>query len=158
MLKLLSPATECMQFITALYATKVETHRKIAAQGFSQGSLDAEDPLTEKIVRAARVVWLPTLQEIRALPRSRDYRERALCKNVENVWQTFGNRLGLEEPTEERRRSEEVRPQLPRIWPSRQGCRWRDCLCSEDAHPPHRMRVCKGCWKVFYCSTNCQKR
>lgn len=36
-------------------------------------------------------------------------------------------------------------------------CHWSGCLCHEIV-PYHSLRVCKGCWKVFYCSQLCQKR
>lgn len=56
-------------------------------------------------------------------------------------------------------------------------CNWDLCLCSfsfavyrpqprtiEDEHKPghircpHRMKICTGCWKVWYCGKNCQER
>ncbi|KAK7679660.1 hypothetical protein QCA50_017372 [Cerrena zonata] len=57
-------------------------------------------------------------------------------------------------------------------------CHWEDCLCAfvfstytrsqlqtpEEPwepiriHAPHEMKVCKGCWKVWYCGRRCQER
>ncbi|KAI0792555.1 hypothetical protein C8Q75DRAFT_753465 [Abortiporus biennis] len=34
-------------------------------------------------------------------------------------------------------------------------CKWKECLCS-DFKPHHKLRVCKGCWTVMYCSRRCQ--
>ncbi|KAK7679665.1 hypothetical protein QCA50_017377 [Cerrena zonata] len=57
-------------------------------------------------------------------------------------------------------------------------CHWSGCLCSyafstytreqlclphapwypDRIRVPHRMKVCTGCWNVWYCGKNCQKR
>lgn len=36
-------------------------------------------------------------------------------------------------------------------------CHWSGCLCHKNV-PYHPLRVCRGCWRVFYCSTLCQTR
>ncbi|GJE93345.1 zinc finger MYND domain-containing protein [Phanerochaete sordida] len=36
-------------------------------------------------------------------------------------------------------------------------CAWHECLCSRHK-PAHRMRMCKGCERVFYCGERCQKK
>lgn len=37
----------------------------------------------------------------------------------------------------------------------RKTCHFQLCLCHQYAGA-HEMRVCTGCWKVFYCTTKCQ--
>lgn len=34
-------------------------------------------------------------------------------------------------------------------------CHWPDCACSA-VKPAHRLKVCKWCWLVAYCSPRCQ--
>ena len=41
-------------------------------------------------------------------------------------------------------------------YPPWETCGCQSCLCSERK-PCHKLRVCKGCWKIFYCSAKCQK-
>lgn len=41
--------------------------------------------------------------------------------------------------------------------PAWRGCGWHLCVCN-DMQPCHSMRVCKGCWKIRYCSSVCQKK
>ena len=36
-------------------------------------------------------------------------------------------------------------------------CGWSECLCNVHK-PAHKLRVCKGCWVVAYCSKKCQTR
>ena len=35
-------------------------------------------------------------------------------------------------------------------------CALETCLCS-GKHPAHELRICKGCWQVYYCNSDCQK-
>ena len=41
--------------------------------------------------------------------------------------------------------------------PASKRCAWRECLCFGD-RPNHRLRMCKRCTKVLYCSSKCQRR
>ena len=36
-------------------------------------------------------------------------------------------------------------------------CGWKNCLCSVYK-PIHRLRVCKGCYRVAYCNPDCQTK
>ncbi|KAL4254623.1 MYND-type zinc finger protein samB [Abortiporus biennis] len=36
-------------------------------------------------------------------------------------------------------------------------CNWKDCLC-HNFNPHHKMKLCKGCWNVMYCSRKCQTK
>lgn len=36
-------------------------------------------------------------------------------------------------------------------------CHYELCICS-GMKPPHQLRVCQGCWSVFYCGEYCQKQ
>ena len=44
-----------------------------------------------------------------------------------------------------------------RYWKIPKQCFWRGCACSASFKPPHQYRVCKGCWRVLYCSKYCQR-
>ncbi|CAL1711740.1 unnamed protein product [Somion occarium] len=52
------------------------------------------------------------------------------------------------------RRAEPI-PHFPGYETCVQSCHFPNCLCS-NKRPMHPMRVCKGCWRVFYCGKPCQ--
>lgn len=37
------------------------------------------------------------------------------------------------------------------------ACHFSRCVCN-DMRPCHKLKVCRGCWTVKYCCTECQKR
>lgn len=65
---------------------------------------------------------------------------------------------------------------FPSAWSMK--CQWEECLCAfafstytrtqlqnpdepweaVGIRAPHKMKVCKGCWKVWYCGKRCQER
>jgi len=42
-------------------------------------------------------------------------------------------------------------------WAKDKGCAWKECLCFGE-RPYHRLRRCKRCENVLYCSTKCQTK
>lgn len=135
---------DCLRYLTEIYAVEVETLHNLSD---NQGQLldHPEMARVEEVERKARDVWLPTLLALRAVPPPRDTKGRKHRAGVEEMWRTFGRRLGLDEQAEARRQEAEREP-MPLGWPKFRGCRWRDCLCCRDPQAPHRMRVCRGCW------------
>lgn len=70
-----------------------------------------------------------------------------------NTWKKELVKLGL---TMSEIRYTRKDPPSRHHWSATKPCQNRWCLCSE-IKPSHPMKVCKGCWIVFYCSTSCQK-
>lgn len=91
-------------------------------------------------------VLAPTLQKLRALPSSLR-RTRAI-----NKWTNLAKALELRETSW----PEDITIDDSSHSHSRR-CHWHDCMCSHT-DPAHSIRVCKGCWQVFYCSRQCQRR
>ena len=129
----------------------------------------------DKIFIMSRDLWYPTVQSIRALP----FDDTSKASQVRlrdwalKVWLKFGQKLGFNEKVEERRWKAAEKGSEP--WSrGRPGwgelsvsagrgmglkmCHWKECLCSGEERPPHKMKVCKGCWRVWYCGANCQTR
>ncbi|CAL1693878.1 unnamed protein product [Somion occarium] len=90
-------------------------------------------------------VLAPTLQKLRALPSSLR-RTRAI-----NKWTNLAKALELRETSW----PEDITIDDSSHSHSRR-CHWHDCMCSHT-DPAHSIRVCKGCWQVFYCSRQCQR-
>lgn len=81
--------------------------------------------------------WFQTMNEIQALD---DGSNDAMIQR----WIALGTRLNISsgqkpDPTDRR-------------WG--RSCHWHNCLCVLGAS--HPLRVCKGCWESYYCSTFCQ--
>ncbi|KAI0338415.1 hypothetical protein BDW22DRAFT_1363038 [Trametopsis cervina] len=149
----------CLEYIMELYGGSVET--------FRQKHMEA---ILRKVIIVAQRTWYPTLRKLRQHPIIGDnLQERAYMSRIRDhavrTWVLFGKRLKLNEYVEERRLrtlaekglSElDVGLQLQAIAPGSRRCLWKECLCSWDAKPPHHMRVCKGCWRAWYCGPACQ--
>lgn len=116
-----------------------------------------------QVFKVTQDIWYPTVKEIREfpiplnddqIPRMRDW---AL-----NTWLDFGKKLGFSERVEARKAkaAEQTTEQKPaekkRHRPGTRACGWKECLCSWDVKPPHSMRLCKGCWRAWYCGHTCQ--
>lgn len=90
---------------------------------------------------------LEDLQKLRLYPDdSFDCLDRAI-----DIWKTVGDNIGLFE------NGRHLDNEFPKLRLSRRRCHWEKCLC-HSAKPSHSMRVCKGCYRVLYCSRKCQKR
>lgn len=71
------------------------------------------------------------------------------------IWRDYGEVIGIHQDTELEQMTgiQHGRVFFPK------HCNWKLCLCSQSAMKPlHRIRVCKGCYCVYYCNSNCQAR
>jgi hypothetical protein len=145
----------CLKFILETYGSAAQIIRK----------RDVKALETRKAYTVSQDLWYPTVQAIRAHHVLVNEHEKERLRNlVLQTWLAFGKQLGFHERVEERRHKKlaereeamDLRP-LSSV-PGARSCGWKECLCSWDGRPPHRMRKCKGCWKAWYCSTKCQKR
>ncbi|KAI0343401.1 hypothetical protein BDW22DRAFT_1483470 [Trametopsis cervina] len=60
------------------------------------------------------------------------------------LWKRYGDALGL------------GRIGLEPVALGSTTCAWTPCLC-HHMNSAHRMKVCKGCYQVYYCTKHCQK-
>lgn len=82
------------------------------------------------------------------------YREKRseVYKHALETWKAITRdlQLGLNSPL----RNLLERSICPPVW---KACHWKVCICYE-MNPCHPMKVCKGCWRVRYCSFACQQK
>ncbi|KAI0071418.1 hypothetical protein K474DRAFT_1776178 [Panus rudis PR-1116 ss-1] len=114
---------------------------------------DPSNPSIRVFRRIFRTVWHPYLEDMR----DRSYAPGDQRYRCFQTWMAIGRLVGLDEVKEATEYAEYM-AKLERRFPRgrTRRCHWRDCLCSHE-HPPHKMRICKGCRKVYYCSTRCQR-
>lgn len=110
----------------------------------------------EDIVRS---VWHPTLMTLKSLS-ARPGPTQEMWECLSSFWRQTGEAFSLN-PSSRDVRNPKPWPELALGWKltagdSRKGCGWKDCLCV--IAPAHPLKVCKGCWRQFYCSTKCQTR
>ncbi len=99
---------------------------------------------SQRFLTIAHKLWAPTLKRLRASrPKAKERRKEAIA-----MWEEFGKVLDFREASFNAR---DLPPGHIR------GCQWSECWC-HDKKPSHSMNVCKGCWRVLYCSTKCQRR
>ncbi|KAI0075862.1 hypothetical protein K474DRAFT_1663751 [Panus rudis PR-1116 ss-1] len=104
--------------------------------------------------RMFRRIWYPTLQEMLSIPmQTNDKRRGEISKWIE-IGRLYD--LDVSEEAIERHRFM-YRMQLAFTRGQTRRCHWSECLCFDTSHPPHSLRVCRGCESVFYCSTQCQR-
>ena len=99
-------------------------------------------------------VWHDTLRSLRAI-KTKSSSKAAIRDKAIIDWRKLGKECNLKEGKNVTTLQVVSTPStLPyRKIPRR--CFWAACGCStHDA--PHHLRVCKGCWRVLYCSAKCQ--
>ena len=99
--------------------------------------------------------WYDTLKSIAAKPTRNAQHERQKTRALK-VWREAGSFLGFKEgicATTLREVSEPSDEE--KYWKIPKRCFWKACPCSSQA--PHPVSVCKGCWRVLYCSPKCQR-
>lgn len=106
---------------------------------------DPTNPGYEKIMFYARRSWPSAIRAIKR--HQRESPQDDLRKKVLQKWVMFGKRLSLTE-TDDFTSDD---------WGLQKPCHWKGCLCLK-LNSNHPMRVCKGCWNVYYCNTKCQTR
>ncbi|KAI0821093.1 hypothetical protein BC629DRAFT_1587409 [Irpex lacteus] len=118
--------------------------------------------LVRNVAETTRTVWYPILTRLRQLKAKRDHREQMLTFVVD-LWEQVGQACNLKQseritkepaPWGSERHLAAVQEYGGRI--GKRGCALESCLCLMD--PAHKMKVCKGCWRVFYCSPICQEK
>lgn len=116
----------------------------------------AQIPQYREQRRTTQRIWLSTFQELRAITVTSDAQKVLKMKAVE-IWRYYGSLLDLKEgmPTTPSALSDERC-----YWKIPKRCFSESCPCSAvtRARLHHRMRVCKGCWRVLYCSSQCQTK
>lgn len=104
--------------------------------------------------RYTQNTWLRTLDDFRAVPSTPGSDLKAF---IIKRWVKHGEIYGLDEATERRRVATGVEPARSPLPSPMMPCHYSLCLRADHA-ASYRMRVCKGCWGVFYCCKNCQKK
>ena len=102
-----------------------------------------------RTIKCLLEIWQPTLTELRQIKAQ----DTSIQHKIVRQWLMFGHAFGFSD--------------TPRVVPvadidvgeydryERKKCHLSSCFCHKRAGA-HHMRVCKGCWEVFYCSTKCQ--
>lgn len=107
-------------------------------------------PRTEftAVMNTLRKCWHHTSQRFRDLKLRRDDPRYPAYE----YWRDLGRRIGIRGSTQPQQNESDDPSET-----EKKKCNWRDCLCSEN-NPHHPLRVCKGCWRVLYCGSKCQKK
>lgn len=114
--------------------------------------------------RILQVHWLPVRQDLRAALQEAerlhapDSLEVIDLRDVTGRWEKLGSTYRLSGRS---RDDDSVQSLISYLTPEErtQGCYLRECPCYGRKSPGHKARRgCKGCWTVFYCSKQCQKR
>ncbi|KAI0338427.1 hypothetical protein BDW22DRAFT_714701 [Trametopsis cervina] len=130
----------------ALYRDTITTLRLVSRR--------SEAALLRSTINITRSVWHPTLLILEELKRNPGTQQ--MWGHIVTVWQQLGKACTLSSVIRD------VRNPTPwgelvkqsRTPSSRRACNWAQCLCI--LRPTHGLRVCKGCWCVFYCDSKCQ--
>ena len=112
-----------------------------------------EDPFREALIRKTKDCWLPTLRELRQI--SSPMREITNARDqMVTLWLSYGRRLGMSESQAAWDAAAAACGPGPTLLLK---CGDETCLC-HALKPGHPLKVCKGCWLTFYCSSRCQTR
>ncbi|KAI0815352.1 hypothetical protein BC629DRAFT_1471167 [Irpex lacteus] len=106
------------------------------------------------IRRILQVHWLPEAERLHAP----DSLEVTDLRDVTGKWEKLGSTFRLSRMSKD---DDSVQSLISYLTPEErtQGCYLRECPCYGRKSPWHKVRRgCKGCWTVFYCSKQCQKR
>lgn len=120
----------------------------------THGNADRSHPIFMAVAVQTITVWHPTLQTLRQLSRQPGNQERHhILKCYLSAWTRLGQTFELSELNPNVPHVEKP-PHPSAIWWKARGCNWKHCLCAVD--PCHTLKMCKGCWRVLYCSARCQ--
>ncbi|KAH8094553.1 hypothetical protein BXZ70DRAFT_947991 [Cristinia sonorae] len=124
---------------------------------------NSENPDNVQLVQSyhetSTYMWHNFLQTIRAIPTKDTHRTAVKAKAIK-YWKKFGKTFDLEEGG---KHPSSVSLALstteshPRYWLFKKRCGLPSCGC-HVAKPEHHLRVCKGCYRILYCSKYCQDR
>ena len=106
-------------------------------------------PRLDVLRRWSRISWRTISDELLPFRSNSDSR----WKMVIRAWTRLGDTLEVENF-----KKADARPQNnSRIFWPEERCAWTECICS--VHESHRhLRTCKGCKRVRYCDSNCQRK
>lgn len=105
--------------------------------------------------RTTTAIWHDTMRKVKTIP-AKDEQHRALLEDTVRIWQAYGFAFGLEEGAKVTTTKAPSTPSKdPKYWKIPKRCFSNACWCSQ-ARAPHQLRVCKGCYRVLYCSPKCQ--
>lgn len=102
-------------------------------------------------------VWHDTLRSLRELmPQTDD--QRVMKEEGIRSWLKYGAVFDLKEGVDETTQQvPSVPSDIKPYWKIPRRCFWEACGCAAGSQlPAHRLRVCRGCWRVLYCSSKCQ--
>ncbi|KAH8094542.1 hypothetical protein BXZ70DRAFT_363960 [Cristinia sonorae] len=131
----------------------------IALLDAATNSSTIHGPATEQnsAFRTSTRVWHDTLNALNNIS-ARGIQQTRTKQRAIRYWKVFGEPFGLEEGVAVTTLN--VPSQLSDAhvyWLIPRVCFWNGCPCAA-AHVFHPMRVCKGCYRVLYCSKLCQTR
>lgn len=96
-------------------------------------------------------IWHDTMKSLRVVCQS------STAEPIKS-WRSLGLLLGLREGVEVTTLKKPSTPSDQPYWRISKRCFWQSCCCCTPFPPHvHKLRVCRGCWRVLYCSTRCQK-
>lgn len=112
-----------------------------------------DHPFRDILIRKTKDCWLPTLREMRRITSPMREVTNVRDKSIA-LWVTFGKRLGMSES----QAAWDAAAAVANAGPAPLlVCGDESCLC-HALKPGHPMKVCKGCWLMFYCCARCQMR
>ncbi|TCD64030.1 hypothetical protein EIP91_004664 [Steccherinum ochraceum] len=116
-----------------------------------------DERMHKRLLKQLRAVWHDTLFSLRDI-RSSNAAHARFVVQCNAAWLEYGEMLGFH-PTVDVVTSHIPSQPHPdsRYWEIRKRCFCVACAC-HAARPNHRLRVCKGCWRVLYCNATCQAR
>ncbi|KAI0769240.1 hypothetical protein BC629DRAFT_798427 [Irpex lacteus] len=107
--------------------------------------------------RVLQVHWLPVLADLRMSLRREPHsaKLRASLQDFMNQWKKLGRVYSLSEWNEE---DKSVLEDYSTPEEKLLGCFFAECPCYGHAPVHGYRRVCTGCWAVYYCGKQCQKK
>jgi len=101
-------------------------------------------------------VWHDRLKSIVAI-RAKTSQQTSLKKSAERAWRSYGYLFLLKEGRKVTTLEGPSIPSEERLyWKIPKRCFHNACSCAAVEACHHRLRACKGCWRVLYCSPQCQ--
>ena len=135
-----------------------------ALQGGVPGVLEAHSPqefINSTLFQTTVLVWHDTIQAIKAVPSKNTAQVRVKMAALRE-WKDYGGAIGVIAGVTLATTKEVSTPSSEeRYWKIDKRCFARDCACAGPEQcglAMHSLRVCKGCYRVLYCGSNCQKR
>ncbi|KAH8094547.1 hypothetical protein BXZ70DRAFT_364238 [Cristinia sonorae] len=127
---------------------------KIASDVASYNKKTIYPTVQKDVVR----VWYDTLKSLQRIQPKGNIEIQERKDGAIEMWQFFGRHFGITErqrPTTLQKSSELSKS--TKYWKIPQKCFSNVCPCAAAATQHHPMRVCKGCYRVLYCSRTCQQ-